>query len=179
MRAQPIPASIVPGLPFRSAYRDVPVGADGLFESRDVPAGPYTVEVSFPGVLTQARTITVSDRPISDLQFTLPLATVSGRILMEDGDPFPDPRFIEYASVVPGANTMPLQRATLPISDQGTFQQQVAGGVYLFRVRTLPAEYELRSIVSGASNLMRDPLTVTAGVPVDVEIRIGRMRATR
>lgn len=174
MKAQPIPTSIVPGLPLRSAYRDVALGVDGLFESRDVPAGPYTVEVSFPGVPTQTRSITVSNLPISDLQFILPLATVSGRILMEDGDPFPDPRIIEYASVLPGANTMSMQRATLPISDKGTFQRQVAGGVYLFRVRTMPAEYELRSIVSGASNLMKDPLTVIAGVPVDVEIRIGR-----
>src|SRR5688572_22371799 len=77
--AQPIQTY---GLPIRSSRRDVVVGSDGSFQFRDVAPGTYSLEAAFSGVTLLRKPVSVQGIPLTDLELRVPVARISGRILM-------------------------------------------------------------------------------------------------
>lgn len=173
-RGNPVPAALALGLPLRSPRKEMIVAPDGLFAFNDVAPGNVVVEALFPGVQSQTQNIVVTAQPLNALQFVLPIAMLTGRIVMEDGSPVPNPQIFAEAIVTTVNNPNIVSSTIFPISRAGTFTRLHEGGDYRFYLRVLPEEYEIKSIQFGTADLLKETLKITGKVAVDVEVRVAK-----
>jgi hypothetical protein len=167
--------SLILGLPASAPTREIPVGLDGAFEFRDVRPGAYAVEALVPGVQVQNRSVVVADQPVTGVTFSFPVVMLSGRLLMEDGSPLPDPQAFKEARVSTVGNPNLIQSTIFPISSAGTFARVMEAGEYRFYVRYLPDRYVIRSMTSsGGADLLKERLILTGKETVRIEVRVGR-----
>ena len=75
---------------------------DGTFWFSDLPAGSYTLEASLPSAVTRAGivrvTVAVASAPAAAGDLRLPVASVSGTVRLDSGDPAPYARVVVVGS---------------------------------------------------------------------------------
>jgi hypothetical protein len=161
------------GLPSRSLPQTMNVAADGAFSFPDVQPGALIVDVLYADLPIQRREVVVSGQQASGLQLALPVTRITGHIVMEDGSPVSNPE--AFGEVVLSLVRNPNLASTfLPLSSTGVFSRLIAVDEFRFYLRTLPEEYEIKSVKSGAADLMKESLKVSGKELVDVEIRVAR-----
>ena len=165
------------GLPILKPVRTLSAIADGSFEITGVPPGLYTLNASFSGVRAETRNIVVADQPLSGLDFSFRLASLSGRISAEDGSAFADARAFIDAIVTTVDNPNLLASTILPISSDGTFSRILEPGNYRFYLRTLAEEYSIKSMTAGGVDLLRETLRFN-GEPMTVDVRVTKRAAS-
>jgi hypothetical protein len=162
------------GLPARSPSTTVTARADGTFEAPRVLPGDYTVEARALGVRTNTQNISVADQPVTGLNFSIPIATLSGRILMEDGSALSNPQLFKEAVVTTVMNPNLVVSTVIPLAPEGTFSRFVEADEYRFFLGSLPDEYTITSITAGTSDLLKGTLKVTPATAVNIDIRVAR-----
>jgi protocatechuate 3,4-dioxygenase beta subunit len=170
-RTQPSTSFAGYGLPVRNLSATVTVNADGTFEARNVLPGDYVVEShsSDPPVRLN---LTVADQPVSGLRLSLPMAVLSGRILLEDGSALPDAQLFIDAIVTTINNPNLVASTILRIASDGTFGRLMDADDYRFYLRNLPDEYVIKSITSDTQDLLKETVKVTSIRSVNVEVRV-------
>jgi hypothetical protein len=138
--------------------------------------GAFTVDVGYDGnggynaPVWKTQDLIVKNEPVNVAEVVLPLAALSGRIRMEDGSPVP--RAENFIEGVLGAVGNP--NVTLEIAGDGTFSRFVPANEFRFYLRSLPEEYELRSMRFNDVDLMKETLTVTGKESVNIDIRVAK-----
>jgi hypothetical protein len=180
-QSNPAPASVAAafGLPVRNPPKETIVGRDGEFRFNDVPPGIYVVEALYSGIQGPIRTVAVTGQPVNSLDFVLPVAMFTGRILMDDGSPVPNPQLFREAIVSTVNNPNLVSTTIFPIAADGSFTRLHEGGEFRFYLRALPEEYEIRSVQFAAVDLLKETLKITGTEPVNVEIRVARKTSPR
>lgn len=162
------------GLPTRNLTTPVTVNADGMFEVRLAP-GIYSVEAYASGVLARASAnITVADQPVSGLDFVIPVAALSGQLLLDDGNVVPDAHLFAEAIVTTVNSPNIISSTIMPLSAAGKFGRTLEADEYRFYLRNLPDEYTITSITSGTQDLLKETLKMPSGESRNIEIRVAR-----
>ena len=167
-------AALASGLPSIFQQFPSPTGADGRIEYFNVPPGSYVVQAGISGVLPVFKNIVVADQPVDGIEIPIPVASFSGRIVMEDGSAFPAPQAFGEAIVTTVNNPYMVMSTIMPITAAGTFSRLMESEEYRFSLRTLPEGYTIRSVTSGEKNLLRESLKVGDAGAVNVEIRVAK-----
>jgi hypothetical protein len=162
------------GLPLRSPQQTATVAADGLFSFPDVQAGAFVVEASYAGIPNQRQEVVVSGQPLTGLRAVLPVTMFSGRILLEDGRPVPNPEVFGEAILTTASNPNMLASTLMPISAAGTFSRLIEADEFRFYMRSLPEEYEIKSLKAGTVDLLKETLKISGKDLVEVEMRVAR-----
>lgn len=170
-RVDPIPAGAAELLP-RRTFPGVTSGGDGTFEVTDVVPGTYTLQARIAGTDAIRKSLVVGDKPMES-DFAFPIHVVAGRILWEDGTPVSDPLFKEVA-VSTASNPNYVATTVLPVSANGIFSGVAEPDDYRFLFLDLPAEFPIRSIMSGTTDLLKENLHIAGDVSVDVEVRLAK-----
>jgi hypothetical protein len=140
-----------------------PIRPDGAFEFLRLRPDNYTLSINTPGF--QPRTITVTDRDITDLGLVIPWTTaIRGRVTLDGVGP--QPVFMLSFSGPSLGNTSVQARQTFQVTlPEGTFGV-AAGG--------LPSGYYLKSIQAGGVNLLEDALKLSSTTPApEVVVTLG------
>jgi hypothetical protein len=161
-------ASLLPGNISKPAI----TGADGSYEISGVPPGSYSLLARLPGAPQVAKNVVVSDQPV-ELELTFPAAVFTARILWEDGSPVSLPLISEVAVSKTSTSNL-FDTAVFPAELGGAFAMALEAGQYRFFVRDLPQGYTIKSIRSGTTDLIREPLDVGHTSASDVEVRIAK-----
>jgi len=159
--------ALLPGRPFQNATSR----ADGTFEIAGVIPGRYALDVRLTDASPIIRNITVADQPIADLEFSFPIAVLSGQILWEDGSRFSDARLREVA-VVTNTNPNAVLTTIFPVDATGTFSRTLEINEYRFYIRNLSDDYSIKSITAGGVDLTKEPLKIASRAPVKIEVRV-------
>jgi hypothetical protein len=146
-------------------------GADGSYWVGGLVPGTYTVEASVPGAAFQSLSVTVGTEPVKDIDFSLPIAMVSGRILFEDGTPVPDGRLLGSAVLSTTDNPDLVVSSILPVSGAGVFGNVMEPGEYKVKFPSMTG-YTIKSITAGVQDLLKESLKVTTTESVIIEIRL-------
>jgi hypothetical protein len=162
------------GLATRNLNRRITADADGTFEAPQMLPGNYSVVAYDSGVRTSALNITVADQPVSGLEFVIPMAALSGRILLEDGSPLPNAQLFADAIVSTVNSPNIISSTIMPLSSDGRFGRILEAEEYRFYLRNLPDEYTITSITSGTQDLLKETLKVVATESKNIEIRVAR-----
>jgi hypothetical protein len=111
---------------------------------------------------------------VSGLRINLPIGVLSGRILLEDGSAVPEVQLFTDAIVTTVGNPNLVASTILPMASDGTFGRLIEADEYRFYLRNLPDEYVIKSITSGAQDLLKETLKVTSTSSVNIEVRVAR-----
>jgi hypothetical protein len=180
LRPQTTPVSnmsAVFGLPTRGTQKEGVAEADGTFSFSDVIPGTYQLEAMFSGIGSPQQVLTITGQPVDGLKFVLPIAQFSGRILMEDGSPVPDPQVFREAIVTTVNSPNIISSTLLPITAAGTFARIIEADEFRFYLRVLPEEYEIKSMRFGTADLLKETLKITGTTPVYVDVRVAKRTA--
>jgi hypothetical protein len=174
-RTSPPPASPVGGpgafLPHwfvRQIAIDQP---DGSFSLSPLPSGQYLVEAFGSAALLPARSINIADQSASGIDFSFPVATISGSVRLDNGQRVSSPNALGAVAFRRTAEGDDSSSTLLRVSDTGTFSSLFEPGTYEIGFPALPSEYEVRSVTAGGVDLLKEKLRVTTE-PVRVEIRL-------
>jgi protocatechuate 3,4-dioxygenase beta subunit len=167
-------AALASGLPSNLPQVPVPVGVDGRMEFLNVLPGTYVLQAGVSAVPPVSKSIVVADQPVDGIEIPIPVASFSGRIVMEDGSAFPDAQVFGQAIVTTVNNPYLVMSTIMPISTDGTFSRLMEPDEYRFSLRTLPEGYRIRSVTAGEKNLLRDAIKVGETGSIIVEIRVAR-----
>ena len=171
--------AIASGLPAKVPPVPVPVGTDGRIEFRNVPPGDYVVQAGISGILPVLLNISVTDQPLDGIEISIPMASFTGRIAMEDGSALPSGQVFGDAIVTTVNNPYLVMSTIMPISPAGTFSRLMEPGEYRFSLRTLPENYTVKSVISGEKDLLRETVKVGGDSgSINVEIRVARVSNT-
>jgi hypothetical protein len=145
------------------SFRTASVSQDGSFEFLRVPPDNYILSISTVGF--QPRTITVTDRDITDLVLVIPWTTaVRGRVAVDGGGP--QPMFtLSFSGSSIGNTSMQARQ---------TFQVTLPEGAFGVAAGGIPSGYYLKSIQAGGVNLLENPLRLSPTTPApEVVVTLG------
>jgi hypothetical protein len=114
--------------------------------------------------------VSIEQQPARGVDFTLPIARLSGGIRFTDGTWRSDPRGV--GSIV---FSTPDSTTILPIRNDGTFDDLLEPGEYRVAVRLHSSEYSLESVLSGERDLLKEPFIMKDSEPARIEIRVSRL----
>lgn len=160
------------GLLSRPLRTSATVAGDGTFETPPLFPGTYTVSAGGFGVGSESRTITIKDQAVHGVDFSLPVASLTGKILMEDGSPVPNPQLFTEAVLRTVDNPNLILTTIFPISRDGSFSRLTETNTYRFYLVDLPEEYSIVSMTSGTQDLMKETLKLTSAAPATLEVRV-------
>jgi len=168
------PLGIASLLPTRT-YKAIVTGIDGSYEIPDVGPGSYFILAKLPGAASVAKSIVVADQSVN-LNFDFQASVFAARVLWEDGSPILSPLITEVAvrsASIPNIfDTIGFSAATID-----TFKIVLGSGKYQFFIRDLPQGYTIKSIRSGITDLIKEPIDIGSTRPSDVEVRISKAPA--
>jgi hypothetical protein len=136
------------------------VQPDGTFIFAAVPEGFYQVQLLPAPLGWSASSMTVEKSDLKGTEITLPeIIIVKGLAVTEDGSAFPgttrgNPVSIRAVGLRAGGEI----RSS--IQDDGRFELRVPRGEYRISVPGVPADYYLKSITSGNTDLQRSSLII-------------------
>jgi hypothetical protein len=100
-----------------------------------------------------------------------------GRIVFEDGTSVPDPDLFVSGMLSTVGNPNLILSTILPISAGGVFGGVPDKGELRFYFRSLPEEYEIRSIMAGSVDLTKETLKFDGTQSFFIETRVARRTA--
>ena len=139
---------------------------DGSFEFVRVRPGTYNVTVN-PSPFQEARVITVSDKDVTGLEVRIPWAgDVTGRVAVDGGGPTPSFQIL----FVGGGRTV---NSYAQGAGQG-FRATLPEGYFAFTVSGIPSGFYLKSVTSGETDLLSNPLRMSrASLPSEILVTLG------
>jgi TonB family protein len=144
------------------------VPPDGTFEFLNVRPGNYTVNVSTP---VPVQPIVVGTQDVSGLEFTVPATrTLSGRMII-DGSTSAVPAGLRLLFTVSYPNGSVGIGST--VQADGSFSVLMPQGEHRIALGSIPG-YATRSIVFGSTDLLREPLRLTATDTAQLEVTFAR-----
>jgi formylglycine-generating enzyme required for sulfatase activity len=154
--------------------RTTMIAVDGTFEFVDVPPGGY--QISVPPTAIPPMNIVVGNVELPELQLGTPPAHLLGTVTVEGGGP--KPRFqLEWTEVPPDGTAAAGARRLAIVNGGSGFDSDLPSGSFRVAASGLPAGFEIRSMTSGASDLMRTPILVRSGDSVRIEVTLVATRA--
>jgi hypothetical protein len=165
-------------LPVLNGPKQTIVANDGTFAFSDVLPGDFAVDVSYSGIGTQTQDLVVKNEPVNVAEVVIQVALLSGRIRLEDGSAVPNPKTFGEGIITTVRNPNMIASTIMPISAEGTFNRLVEGNEFRFYLRSLPEEYEIRSMKFKDVDLMKETFTVTGKESVNIEIRVAKKTAS-
>jgi len=120
----------------------------------------------------------VNTGSVSGLQSTIPIANVTGQLLLETGAEIQDAESLGEIVVSAASDLNNVSTTVVKFDSRGRFAHGLGFGEYRFRFGVLSEEYVVRSMTSGTADLMKDTLKVRGDAPVSVEIRLVRRTET-
>lgn len=165
----PAPTGVTALLPRRS-YVEVSASGDGSFEISGVPPGAYSLQARVSGTPSLTQALHVTDQPM-DVDVSVPVSVVVGRIRLMDGSPVSNPVIREVA-LLTVSNPNDMETTVLPVSKDGMFSGVAGEEEYRFLFLDLPTEYVIRSITAGTTDLLKEHLHVSGDSPVDIDVRV-------
>jgi hypothetical protein len=166
------------GLPSRALNTNIVTNPDGTFELPSVLPGDYSVQASSSGVHANSLNLTVSDQPVKGLEVAIAIAVLSGRILMEDGSPVPNPWVFTDAIVTTVNDPNIIGTTMMSIANDGKFSRVVEADDYRLYLRNLPDDYIVKSMTSGTQDLLKETLKVASTTSTNIEIRVAARTGT-
>ena len=147
------------------------VAPDGSFQFPRVPAGSYQLSggPALATVAIEPIMILVADKEISGLHYVVPRASTAGtpRLVTNVDGGGPSPSY-QLTFIKVGAPA-----GTLPFSPPATGSLSLNAGDYRVAVTGLTAGYNVKSISSGSTNLMEQPLRIGIGETPQVRVLFG------
>jgi hypothetical protein len=143
-----------------------PVGADGSFSFTGVIAGNYTARLSLSG-LSNGTGVTVRNQDVKDLVINYPRDfVVAGHIIVEGGATTAPPDVMLEAKSAAG-----ITRRSDTINN-GVIIFNLKDGEYSIAPRSIPAGYQLKSIMYGTTDLQKAPLKIDGPVTWEIIVRL-------
>jgi TonB family protein len=144
------------------------VPPDGTFEFLNVRPGNYTVTVSSP-VPTQP--IVVGAQDVSGIEFTVPATrTLPGRALIEGStDAVPSGQRLLFTVSYPNGSV----GIAATVQADGNFSVLMPQGEHRLALGNIPG-YSTRSIAFGSTDLLKEPLRLTATDTARLEVTLAR-----
>jgi hypothetical protein len=171
----PLPPGIsqIVRLPRRPELKAV-VDSEGIFRLEDVAPGVYSAEFSMAGMSPILRDVIVSDQPVVGVDFSPPVAIVSGRVLKEDGSEFSNAQALRQFAASTVNNPGRIITTILRLDEAGRISSRLEAGEYRIYPLLLNSEYVVRSVKSGTSDLLRDTLRVAPNASITIDARLAR-----
>jgi protocatechuate 3,4-dioxygenase beta subunit len=139
------------------------VAADGAFEFPRVTPGSYQMQMNPYVTGVTLPPVNVTDKDVEGIEVKIPLVTnVRGKVVVEDGAPVPrmNIAFISERG-----------RLDAGASVDGSFSISATEGEHRLVVSNVPGGYALRSMSSGSTDLLRQPLKVGEAEITDLVLR--------
>jgi len=163
------PSAVAEFLPKR-VYPPLTTGDDGSAEFVLVRDGKYTVTVKLPPAAPVSKAVEIKDQPVN-VELTLPIHVVTGRVMWTDGAAVSDPMPNQIAFSTT-ANPRLVATTILPINKNGEFKGVFAPGEYRVFIRNLPASYQIVSVMAGAVDLTKESFKLDGDRSSNVQIRM-------
>jgi len=163
------PSPVASFLPKR-VYVGVTSGDDGFAEFPLVLAGKYLVGATLAPGAPVSTLVELKDQPVN-VELSLPVNAISGRVLFSDGTPVSDP-VLNQIALSTTANPKLTATTILSISQDGEFKGVLGSNEYRIFIRNLPARFQIESIRSGAVDLTKESLKLASDHSADVQIRL-------
>jgi hypothetical protein len=144
---------------------------DGSFSINGLPPGRYLVEAFGSASSLRTQSIDLVDQSVSGIDFSLPVATISGNLRLDNGQSVPNPASLGAIAFRKTGEGDDSSSTLLRFLDSGVFSSLFEPGVYDISFPALPSEYEIQSVSAGGVDLFKEKLRVTTE-PVRVEIRL-------
>jgi hypothetical protein len=142
------------------------VSADGSFSFTGVIAGNYTARLSLSG-LSSGKGITVRNQEVKDLVIDYARDfIVTGHIIVEGGPATAPPDVVLEAKSAAG-----ITRRSDTVNN-GVIIFNLKDGEYNIAPRSIPAGYQLKSIVYGTTDLQKAPLKIDGPVTWEIIVRL-------
>jgi len=147
----------------RLVSQNAVIPTDGSFEFVNLPPGIYTIGLS-PANGSQPQRITLSDTDVHiDLVSPLTVA-VTGKLIIENEGAKP-----RLALTFTDGNN----RFSASAASNGTYNLQLPLGSYRITPTNLQPGFSTKSIVSGSTDLLNEPLQVSAGAALEFVVTLG------
>lgn len=153
-----------------------PVAVDGSFQFPAVPAGTYQFGggPALATVAMEPQMVVVGDKEISNLRLVVPRVSTAGvpRVVtnVERGGPLPRYQ-VTFSRIGAPAGTIPLALMAGPPGINYSYQMNA--GDYRIGAAGLPTGYSLKSVTSGSTNLLEQPLRIDVGETPQITILLG------
>jgi hypothetical protein len=159
-------------LPQRSLTRGY-TAADGSFELQDILDGSYDLEVRVSGITPVVSELVVEKESLKAIAVAVPVAMLSGRIVLEDGMPL-DTEAIGAVVASTVLNPNLTSRVTFPLNAAGEFGRLIEPGRFKLSLENVPEGYAVASIKAATVDLLREDLDVTESANLRIEIILSR-----
>jgi len=148
-----------------SGTRESAIKADGSFEFTRLSPGSFSLRLE-PASFTLAMAVTVVDKNVSGIEFTVPsVVLVNGIVAMDDDS---DPPIVSVSFVDIS------QSRVLDITSRRSFSLPVPEGDFRTIVKRLPNGYRVKSFMANGVDLLSQNLKLsqTAGAPMAVHLTL-------
>ncbi|HLQ77111.1 MAG TPA: hypothetical protein VK210_07135 [Terriglobia bacterium] len=161
---------VLTGTPLGSPL-EAPLGADGSFSFSRILPGSYLARVSLSGLQQISAPLSVTNKDVTGFAISVPPGyAIAGQVLVE-GAPvgFASPVVVLEARSSTGAIT-----ASTGSSVGKPFLFRLEPGSYDISTRTVPAGYQVKSVIYGTTDLMKEPLKIDGPIPWEIIVRLTR-----
>ncbi len=153
---------------------EAPLGADGSFIFSKLLPGSYTARVSLSGLREVGSSFSVTNKDVTGVTISIPQRYVIAGQVIVDGAPngFVSPLVSLEAKDASGAPASPI--ATSGSTPGKPFLLELNPGTYSISVKSVPPGYQLKSLIYGTTDLLKEPLKVDGPIPWEIIVRLTR-----
>jgi hypothetical protein len=147
------------------------VDSAGSFSLPGLPPGRYLVEASAESAPLQSKEIVVESRPVTGVDFKLPIASLMGTITMRDGKPMSDP-LVLGSVVISAVDPESLTSTLFNVTSAGTFGGILDPGEYRITMPSIPLDYALISIKVAGRDVLNETFKITDSESLRIAVQI-------
>ncbi len=143
------------------------IGTGGAFEFTGVRPGTYQVVIG-PMVTMEPMPLVVADKDITGLRVVVPnRVAVRGTMTVEDGGPRP-----RFQLILTRADGPEPQSTPINLTVTGSFSTTITPGDYRVSSSGLPRGYSLKSVISGTTDGLKQPLKIASGSEIEITLGV-------